>query len=274
VSVPDFPPNILAPDYFDGLADSYDADFSERLGGRWLRGLVNDGTRVFVKPGFRVLEIGCGTGEDAIHHAGRGCEVVATDACEKLLAHARKKAAAASHSERITFFNWDANEELPAELVSLPAFDVVFSNFGALNCVRIDAAFAARLAGLLKPGGSLVAVVMGPVCIWEIIWFGVRGQANSAFRRLRGVKAGDWQPGVVCYPAHPTLAGLLAPSFELLAHRGIGVFLPPTFAFHLIDRWPGFFSLLKWLEQRVAGLWPFTRVGDHYLAVFRKGSLI
>ncbi|MCZ6616639.1 MAG: class I SAM-dependent methyltransferase [Gammaproteobacteria bacterium] len=259
---------VLPADFFDELADSYDADFSERLGGRWLRQLVNETSDAVIEPGARLLEIGCGTGQDALRYAGFGCEVVATDACENMLANARLKISTSACSERITFLRWDANEKPPAELSSMPAFDVIFSNFGALNCVRIDPTFVARLSALLKPGGSLIAVMMGPCCLWEMVWFGVRGQRNSAFRRLRRGKESAWEPGVVSYPSAATLARLLAPTFSLQAQKGIGIFLPPSFAFHLIERWPRFFGILKRLERHIGTLWPFTRISDHHLTVF------
>ena len=47
------------------------------------------------------------------------------------------------------------------------AFDAAFSNFGPLNCVEDLPAVARQLHEVLRPGGVLVASVIGRVCPWE-----------------------------------------------------------------------------------------------------------
>jgi len=49
---------------FDAVASGYDAAFTERTLGRMLRAAVRE--RLPFAAGDRVLELGCGTGEDAI----------------------------------------------------------------------------------------------------------------------------------------------------------------------------------------------------------------
>ena len=51
---------------FDGVASTYDAAFSDRRLGRYLRGLVREWAGPCFATGSRVLELGCGTGEDAV----------------------------------------------------------------------------------------------------------------------------------------------------------------------------------------------------------------
>ena len=48
-----------------------------------------------LKAGERVLELNCGTGEDAVHLARRGVRVLATDNSPRMLAAARSKIARA-----------------------------------------------------------------------------------------------------------------------------------------------------------------------------------
>src|SRR2546423_7059001 len=65
---------------FNAAASRYDADAHANLMMRWLRReSLRHLTRNF-KAGDTVLEIGCGTGEEAIALARRGVRVLATDA--------------------------------------------------------------------------------------------------------------------------------------------------------------------------------------------------
>ena len=142
----------------------------------------------------RILELGCGTGEDAILLARRGHRVLAIDASAEMIRRARLKAIAAGCAERIDFrvLNMESLDELRAE----PRFDGVFSNFGAVNCVADLARLARQLAALLAPGAPLLLVVMGRHVPWE--W--------AVVRRTRAIRQGFPPPAargrVVARHAH------------------------------------------------------------------------
>jgi SAM-dependent methyltransferase len=77
---------------FKELAARYDADFTDTAVGRALRRIVWARLeQVFPSP-RRILELGCGTGEDAVRLAQAGHDVVATDATPAMLDVAREKA--------------------------------------------------------------------------------------------------------------------------------------------------------------------------------------
>src|SRR5262245_13038701 len=187
---------------FDAAAARYDATFTLRSLGRWLRDAVWEELGSVFRPGDRVLELGCGTGEDAIWLARQGVRVSATDVSAEMLAIARRKAVAAGVADRIMFArvdvgairDWGLGIEPspipnPQSLISL--YDGAFSNFGALNCLSQRRPVAEALASQVRPGGRVVLVVMGPLCPWEMAWHLMHGQARTAFRRLR--------PGIVAH---------------------------------------------------------------------------
>src|SRR5690242_21848355 len=88
---------------FDDLAAAYDATFTASALGRSLRALTWERLDAALAGSRRVLEIGCGTGEDAVHLALRGAEVLATDPSPSMLRIAADKAAQAGVARRIEF---------------------------------------------------------------------------------------------------------------------------------------------------------------------------
>jgi 2-polyprenyl-3-methyl-5-hydroxy-6-metoxy-1,4-benzoquinol methylase len=255
---------------FDAVARDYDRTFSHGQLGIWLRAAVHRHLAELVQPGDRVLELGCGTGEDALWLARQGVRVTATDASPAMLDVAARKASAAGLSDRIEFAQLDASTiggRAPA------LYDGVLANFGVLNCLPDRRALAAGLAGWVWPGGWAALVVMSPLCPWEIGWYGLHGQFGRALRRLRAgarahVGAGVYLP--VWYPSPRRLAREMAPHFRPRRLVGIGAFLPPSYLSHLVERWPRLFARLAAAETRLAGRFPWTWLNDHYLMVLER----
>lgn len=236
---------------FDAHAPGYDSDFSETVTGRLQRNLVWNylHNHLDVKTHPRVLEINCGTGVDALWLHSKGFVVTATDLSEGMLA------AAAAKTDAVKFIRCSFLE-LENQFEN-ESFDVLFSNFGGLNCT--DAAGLEKLAAaadkLLRPGGRFIAVVMGNNCRWETIYFNRKGEAEKALRRASGkpVEAeinGNRFP--VWYYSTPAFAACFEKSFTLKATRAIGWMLPPSYLdkafrnkafllriFYLLDRWFG-----------------------------------
>src|SRR4029453_10976804 len=140
----------MAASPFDELAAGYDREFTRSACGEVLRSLVHERLPRVFGGRRRILELGCGTGEDAVHLARTGHRVYAVDASAEMIRLARAKAEAAGVAGSIQF------QVLPVEsLDSLPQaarFDGVFSNFGVINCVADVPRLARSLAARLEPG--------------------------------------------------------------------------------------------------------------------------
>ena len=128
---------------FGRIATSYEAgaaDFIARLG---------------LKPGQRVLDVGCGTGNLALPAAKAGAKVVGIDIAPNLVEQARQRAAAAGLD--IQFDEGDA-EALPCESGS---FDAMVGMFGAMFAPRPDVV-ARELTRVTRPGGIIAMVNWTP----------------------------------------------------------------------------------------------------------------
>src|SRR4029079_14845840 len=88
---------------FYELAPCYDSSCTRSACGRALRSMVWERLPEVFGGRDRILELGCGTGEDAVRLASAGHRVFATDASPEMIRSARLKAASAGCSERIEF---------------------------------------------------------------------------------------------------------------------------------------------------------------------------
>ncbi len=250
--------------YFDALAPDYDADFTATPLARALRGRVWARLDQLFPAGSQVLELACGTGEDARHLAARGARVVATDQSPAMLALARAKTATLPVT--VTPLNLAALDPTP-EILSPAPYSGVLANFGGLNALPNHTGLADFLAPLVAPGGRLVLVIMGRWCAWEIGWHLLHLQPRRAFRRLSPAGATSQGGGVnftVYYPRTVALRRDFAPHFRLARAWPLGLWLPPTYLEPLTrQRWFPF-RVLAALDRRLA--WP--PLADHTVYEF------
>jgi demethylmenaquinone methyltransferase / 2-methoxy-6-polyprenyl-1,4-benzoquinol methylase len=148
---------------FDGVASVYDAMNLLTTGGldrRW-RKLA---ARAAVRPGDRVLDVCCGTGDLAIAAKDEGGTVTGVDFSEQMLARARSK------SSGVAWINGDALAlPFPAE-----SFDAATIGFGLRN-VEDRAIALKELRRVLRPGGRLAILEVvrprGVPAVFYSVWF-------------------------------------------------------------------------------------------------------
>jgi SAM-dependent methyltransferase len=249
---------------FDRGAAGYDR-FTEGVIGRTLRSAVQRRLRARYRPGDRLLEINCGTGEDAVWLAQQGCHVVATDLSTGMLAVARRKVDAAGVADRVELRRV-AIEDIDTDLGS---FDGLLSNFGGLNCVASLRGVMPRLAARVRPGGFALWSVMGPVVPWEWAWFLAQARPADAFRRLHrdGV---DWRGIRVRYPSVRETTRAAAPWFVRRRVAALGCLVPPTYVEAWAERCPRGVVWLDRIERLVETVWPCPDLADHYLVELER----
>ena len=249
---------------FDALAADYDAQFTASTIGRLMRQAVWRRLDTRFHAGDRVLELNCGTGEDAVYLGQRGVQVLATDQSSAMVQITRQKVAQAGLVEQVQVQQL-ALEHLH-ELEALP-FGGALSNFGGLNCVADVGVVAHALARHLRPGAVAVLCVMGPMVPWEWLWFLARGQPAQAFRRLHpgGIV---WRGLTIRYPSIRRLRRAFAPAFRPQRISAIGALLPPPYTEHWTARHLWLLERLNQWERGLETLWPLPWLADHYLVEF------
>jgi SAM-dependent methyltransferase len=256
---------------FDSAAAAYDSDFAGTAAGLWLRESVWSRLAPFVKPGMHALDLGCGTGEDAMWLARNGCHVTAADGSPAMLEQVAAKAARLNLERRVRTIGLDLNAPTESGPMFAHPFDLVVSNFGAINCVADPVLLGRKLMGWVKPGGVIALVFMGRFCAWETAYYLARLDRRAARRWSGRAQASVGSQRVdVKYWSQAELLRALGPSFRLLTVHGVGTFVPPSYLFRWVDRRPRLFrALVRW-ESRTSQLWPLSRMGDHTLVVLRR----
>ncbi len=270
------------PAPFDAIAGHYDASFTETAAGRLQREQVWAFLAQTLHRSPRsthVLELNCGTGEDAFWLARQGCQVLATDISLQMLSVTQQKVQAAGLEDRVAVKQLDltAIERFNFKSPARPgpsAFDLILSNFGGLNCLApVDLQrIGMYLPALLASGGHFVAVVMGRFCWQESLYFGLKGRWRTALRRLRrGPVAArlDEQTTVPTWYYSPRVFRRFFPELEIVALRPVGFWIPPSYLDTHLRRWPNVLKQLSRLEQMCqARFWAWG--ADHFLICLKK----
>ena len=262
---------------FDRLAPTYDALVS---GEAFLHQRVQTHVafRRWIRPGFRVLEVGCGTGLDTEFLAAIGARVVACDPSDEMLSRTKRRLAAAGVGDRVGILSCGL-QELPQFLDALDrseGFDAIVSNFGALNCVASLEPLGTVSRRHLRPGGAVILGLIGRTCLWETVYFIARGErAKAARRRMADVAvpvAGVDVP--TYYHRRRDVHASLGDDFALDGAIGIGVVVPPPF---LEPRWQQVPAVIRRAAagvDRMAASWPLlNQLGDHMLTRWVKSRV-
>jgi ubiquinone/menaquinone biosynthesis C-methylase UbiE len=259
---------------FDAIASRYDQMFSAAANPliAMMRARVFRAVdRHFLAPA-RLLEIGCGTGEDALSLVERGHHVIACDPAPTMIAAARAKVAAAGRASAVEFMPGPVEAIADAWLARGQAVDGVFSNFAPLNCELSLEPLRRLLERALRRGGRFIAVVLPRLCPMELALFMARAEPRAALRRFRRDAVADVEGqrfAMKYYGAGDFDRGLGA-GFRRIETRSLGLVLPPLGFGNAFARVPGLLATLAAIEDRVSALPGLRRMGDHVLLVYER----
>jgi SAM-dependent methyltransferase len=258
---------------FDGVAGVYDQSNAGNPILCAMRARVQRTLQACVPAGAHLLDLGCGPGTDAADLAARGYRVTAIDWSPAMVDEASRRVVAAGVADRVDVQHLGIHEIDRLERADAP-FDAAYSNFGPLNCVADLDAAAQRIANRLKPGGVLVASVIGRVCLWEIALYAARGDvARGAIRFRRGLVPVPLDGRTVWtryFSPRAFERVFAAAGMTRVSLRALALFVPPPYLQAFAGRHPALVAALQRADDRCGG-WPVLRgCGDHFLLVMRK----
>lgn len=270
---------------FDHIAKKYDQDFTNSEIGKKQRIAVytylknrkidnidqNDIAQ-------KILEVNCGTGEDAIWFAKKGHTVLATDISTEMIQVAKKKANGIKH---LKFRQLDINNLNTIKLLDESntenqqpktnnKFDLIFSNFGGLNCLNKEElnTFFKNTSKLIHKNGKLILVIMPKNTLWERFYFILKAQFKNAFRRNtnNAIKVNVDNKTVLTWYFNPKdIKKLCGSYFKVIKTKPIGFFIPPSYLENYFRNHKRLLRILDKLENKINRFGFLSRFSDHYL---------
>lgn len=217
-------------------------------------------------PALSILELNCGTGEDATYLSKKGHQVLATDISKEMIAESRKK------NPNITFKTLDITS-ISSETFE-QKFDVIFSNFGGLNCLSKEQlkSFLDVSETLLNPNGKTILVIMPKNTLWEQLYFLLKGSFKKAYRRntsqsiaanVEGVAVPTW------YYNPKEIVALASEKLKTISIKPVGIAIPPSYLESFFVKKKRFLGALVKIESWLSSSF-WAKYADHYLIILQK----
>ncbi len=257
---------LVNKEFWDNYASIYDgkkASFDRYLRKRNLEILMQT-----FSPGQSLLEIGCGTGTEAMIMQSYGCKLTLVD-----LSYEMVKAASRKLNGEALFVN------TPAENINCfkIQFDGAYASFGVVNCVTDPEGFFGKLHRILKPNGYFVASVINRWYWGDFLLSAIR-IPNYLKKRLKGkgniILNGVESSATAHFYSPRTLAKLASPQFKIRKYYALPVALPPPYLNPAQKLPRRLFTLLDGIESVVYNKFPFKLFGDQTIIVFQKNNIV
>jgi 2-polyprenyl-3-methyl-5-hydroxy-6-metoxy-1,4-benzoquinol methylase len=251
---------------FDAAAQEYDATFSNTSIGKAQRKLVWNYLRKYLSKNWDVLELTAGTGIDAVWLSSKVKSVLVTDASAEMI----KVASSRGHYPNLSYKVLDVKS---VDKVS-GEFDLIFSNFGGLNCLSPTEwrSFALKLKPKLLPSGEVVLVMISSNSWWERFYFSLVGKQKEANRRKNGYAEANVDGEVVptWYYDPEEICQFFGPDFEVKNHIPIGFMLPPSYLYPAFQKIPWLIDLFYQIDRVLLANSPLSNKADHFLIHLKR----
>ena len=225
---------------FDSIAEQYDDIFTRSLIGQGATRCCLGGAARDIPSGDRILELNCGTGEDALFPGTDG-------------RFGRRLRRVRAHDRRRRSANGNGGPRAPrcssrflppSELTNCKTprrFDGVFSNFSGLNCVAdLDRCRNCSWHPWSSQAADSFCVFPPAYACGRRCGTWLSGDVARAVRRWKGsatASLGEISLRVQ-YPTMRDIRRNVRPFFRLRSCKGIGVAVPPSYVEHLARRYP------------------------------------
>ncbi len=253
---------------FDHAAKTYDLQFSQTGIGLAQRAQVWRNIQSVIDKSEcpSILEINCGTGDDAFRWSQNHSQVLSTDISPQMVSLAKSK------YPTLSFEVLDARK-----LNNLSTkYDIIFSNFGGLNCLSPQEIkdFFTNANKRLNDGGRLIMVIMGKKCIWDRFYQRLKGQKKNVNRRNTTSSLDVYVDGeniATWYYSPRELNQLAGHDYKNQRIAPIGLFVPPSYLAPFFKGKQFLLEILKVLDRLI----PFgslSNYADHYFVSLVKSD--
>lgn len=267
-------------DYYSGIATAFDSaseeyDFTIRNNfiNTWIRERSISVLLQYARPDDTLLEIGCGTGAEAIQVAKHVTGVVATDISPEMISLLQRKVESRGLGRKVAAMQVGA-AQIARTSASLPSgrTRLAYSFNGALNCEPAIAEFPGELAKVVDEGGFFICSIRNTLCISEVLAHAAALQwSRMAPRKKQPVMVSVGGMDIPAYYYSPDrFASFFSSRFRLRKMLGLPAILPPAYLSDIYFRARSLLSVAERLELAAAGSFPFNRFGDQTLFVFQK----
>ena len=258
---------------FDSASEEYDFTISHNYINTWIRKRSIAELLEVSKPEDTLVEIGCGTGAEAVEIAKHVSRIIATDISSKMLEILSKKILARRLSGKIVPLQIRASEiKQIAGLADLGQVQVAYSFNGALNCEPDLEQFGHSLSSVLAPGGYFVCSVRNSFCLGEALSHAAVLQFDRmAPRKKQPIMVSVGGMDIPAFYYQPkAFTRFFTSRFRVRKIIGLPAFLPPAYLSDYYLKFKSVASVLEKCETVLGGHFPFNRFGDQTLFVFQN----
>jgi hypothetical protein len=250
---------------FDKAATKYDETFTHTFIGKAQRKTVwfHIDKNYFPK-NSNLLELNCGTGEDAHLWHERKINVLSTDNSNQMIR------VSISKFPNICFKQLDI-KYCKNDLVDK---DIVFSNFGGFNCLNQNEIrnFFLDANKNLAVNSSVILVIMGKKCIWDNLFLLAKGKFRKIGRRNTNqalLVSVEHEIIKTWYYTPNEIKKMAGSNFKVERLKPIGLFVPPSYLSNWFMNKLWLLSILE-LCDRILPFGFFANYADHYYIQFTK----
>ncbi len=256
---------------FDAAAPIFDARYLNPIAA-WTRKRNLAILRETFRVGSRLIELGCGAGEDAVALASEGRSVFGVDLSAAMVDAATRRAARAGLQDRITIVE-GRSADLTRLLHEAPwgRFDGAYASFSLFT--EDDLHDIARVVGETLPAQTLFVCTIGNrLVLSELVLYGTRLQMGKALVRLRQPRQHNIYGQDVrireYFPREVMKA--FGPYFELKDFTALPAFLPPVYLHAFYSRLGTVRTACEKADTLLAHRFPWRYLGENILYRFRR----